>query len=249
MWKVRAIGPIALMLGLGGCADIDRAICQSGDCDWSDVEVARLEWLADLPATPPPDPSNKYLGNAAAAELGRKFFWDTRFSGVASGNDSIGRPVPFGRASKGQPLNIGCVTCHDLGHAGIDSATVPGNVSLGVNWTDTNTSTVFNDAFQQLVLWAGRADSLWAQAAGSIEGAMGSNRMHAAWTIASFYRNDYQTVFSDYPLPMTGAIADLTPTLETNGQCKLTGGCPASCRAVTDAASGASACWPRFPLD
>lgn len=249
MWKVRSIGALGVTLCLLGCADIDRALCAGGDCDWPDTETARLEALGDLPATPPPDPSNKYVGDAAAQQLGRELFWDTRFSGVASGNDAIGRPMPFGRAPKGQPLNIACVTCHDLRHGGVDSASVPGNVSLGVSWTDTNSSTVFNDAFQPLVLWAGRADSLWSQAASVIEGAMGNNRLHAAWTMATYYRAEYEAVFTDFPLPMTGTLADLTPTLEANGQCKLNGACPAGCRSVQDSTTGATACWPRFPLD
>src|SRR5262249_8343598 len=73
---------------------------------------------------------------------------------------------------------------------------------IGAGWTDTNTSTVFNDGFQELVLWNGRADSLWAQAAGAMEGAMGSNRLRVAWTIATLYRADYEAVFPEYPLPL-----------------------------------------------
>jgi cytochrome c peroxidase len=238
---------------VGGCEQTDNFLCGGSSCGWSDQETSALTAMADLPATPPPDASNKYVGLPAAEQLGRKFFWDTRFSGVSKGTDSLNRPVPWGRAAKGQPLNIACVTCHDLKHAGIDSSSVPGNVSLGAGWTDTNTSTIFNDAFFPLILWAGRADSLWMQAAGSIEMSMGSSRLRAAWTVATYYRADYNAVFTEWPLPMQGTITDVAPTLETQaplaGQCKMTSGCPSGCRQVSDPATGAAGCWPRFPLD
>jgi cytochrome c peroxidase len=189
---------------VGGCSQTDDLLCSAGSCSWSEAETSALTSLADLPAAPPPDPSNKVVGNPAAEQLGRKFFWDTRFSGVSNGTDALKRPMPWGRAAKGQPLNISCATCHDLKRGGIDPASVPGNVSLGAGWTDTNTSTVFNDAFFPLILWSGRADSLWEQAAGSIEASMGSSRLRAAWTIATLYRAEYEAVFPQWPLPMTG---------------------------------------------
>jgi cytochrome c peroxidase len=238
---------------LVGCEQTDNLLCGSSSCGWSDQETSALSAMADLPATPPPDASNKYVGLPAAEQLGRKFFWDPRFSGVSKGTDALNRPMPWGRAAKGQPLNIGCVSCHDLKRGGIDPMSVPGNVSLGAGWTDVNASTVFNDAFFPLVLWNGRADSLWEQATATIETAMGSTRLRAAWTIASYYRADYNAVFADWPLPMQGTINDLAPTLETQaplaGQCKADAGCPSGCRVASDPSTGTTGCWPRFPLD
>jgi cytochrome c peroxidase len=242
---------VAALAAAAGCADLDKLACNNGgNCGWSDVEVSRLEALADLPAAPPPDPTNRHAADPAAAALGRQLFWDARFSGVATGTDAIGRPVPFGRAAAGQPLNIACVTCHDLHRAGVDAEPVPGNVSLGASWTATNAGTVFNEGFQPLPGWSGRHDSLWAQAAELAETVMGSNRLRVGWTLASFYRAAHDAVFTDDPLPMAGTTADLSPALDpATGQCKQAPGCPASCRAVTDDASGATGCWPRFPLD
>jgi cytochrome c peroxidase len=246
-------GGALVFFGFIGCGNLDKLVCANSNCGWSETESARLEALSDLPATPPADPSNKYAALPAAQQLGRKLFWDTRFSGVSTGADALKRPVPYGRAAKGQPLGIACVTCHDLGRGGIDPSTVPGNVSLGASWTDVNTPTIFNDAYRPLVLWNARADSLWGQAPATIEGAMGSNRLRTAWIIATYYRSDYEAVFTDWPLPMTGGIADLTPALETTapltGQCKMNGGCPAACRTVQDPMSAATGCFPHFPLD
>jgi cytochrome c peroxidase len=248
------LAPAAAALALfAGCAQADNLLCSSGECGWSDAEMSRLLAMGNLPATPPPDSSNKYADNPAAVQLGRKFFWDTRFSGYSTGTDSLKRPMPYARAPKGEALHIACVTCHDLRHGGVDPSTTPGNVSLGASWDNTNAPTVFNDAFRPLILWAARADSLWAQPPGSIENSMGSNRLRAAWTIATYYRADYEAIFSEWPLPMTGTIATVQPSLETQagvaGQCKMTAGCPAECRSVMDATTGAAGCFPRFPLD
>src|SRR3954465_2305337 len=153
-------------LALSACGDVDKVLCDGDNCGWSADEQARIAALGALPDTAPVDTSNMYFTSQAAQQPGRKFFWDPRFSGVSPGADALKRPMPFSRAAKGQPISIGCVTCHDLRRSGIDSSTVPGNVSIGSSWTDTNSSSVYNDAFQDLVLWAGRADSLWAQAVG-----------------------------------------------------------------------------------
>lgn len=247
------LGIAITALGSGGCSAVDNVFCDNGNCGWSDNESASLSNLADLSATPPEDTSNKYYDNPMAQQLGRQFFFDTRFSGFSTSADELGRPMPFARQPKGAALNISCATCHDLKRGGADTATVPGNVSVGATWTNVNTPTVINSVFHPLIMWGARIDSLWAQPPGSIEASMGSNRARAAWTIASFYRADYEAVFVEYPLPMTGTIAQMTPTLATDaahaGQCAMNPDCPTSCRSVKDDTTGATACWPRFPLD
>lgn len=251
--RARLGAAIALWGLAGGCSSVDTLLCENGNCGWSSEETAGLMALADLPEAPPLDTSNKYNGNPAAEQLGRQFFSDARFSGYSTGADEIGRPVPFGRAAKNQPLNISCFTCHELRRGGADVATIPGNVSLGAKWTNTNTSSVTNSAYQPFLFWANRADSLWAQPPGSIENSMGSNRARAAWTVATYYRAAYEAIFVEYPLPMTGTIATVAATLATDaehaGQCQLNPDCPADCRLVKSDTTAATACWPRFPLD
>jgi len=257
-WRQSIITRAALLSWLGlaaaGCGALDDALCENGNCGWSGEIQSRIANLSGLPDSPPADTSNKYFGDTGAQQLGQQLFWDTRFSGNFNGLDSIKRPVPYGRAAKGQPINMSCQSCHDFNRGGADPSTIPGNVSVGAFWDNVNAGTMYNDAYRPLVLWAGRADSLWSQIPGALENAMGSNRLRAAWIIATYYRAAYEAVFTDYPLPMTGALTDVTPTLETaaplTGQCKLNGGpCPAGCRSVTDGASGATGCFPRFPVD
>jgi cytochrome c peroxidase len=270
--RLAGLGLAALVLGLpvalAGCGEfLDKTFCANGNCGWSQVDSDRIAALADLPETPPVDPTNKYLNEPMApmAEaLGRQFFFDPRFSGTSAMADSIGRPVPYARAPKGQPLNIACATCHDLTGGAADPSTTPGDVSIGASWTDTNALSVWNAGFQKLQLWNGRSDSLWGQATGTIETAMGGNRLSAGWVIADHYRADYEALFTDCPpgssstgpcgLPMAGTSANVSALLDTTGmhpgQCALTGGlCAPPCRLATSDDGTMSGCWPRFPLN
>jgi len=255
----------ALGLGAFGAAGCDSGgfFCGShAMCGWSDTDVARVAALANLPATPPDDPSNNYASRADAAALGKMFYFDTRFSGPSTLVDALNRPMPFGRSPAGQSAGVACVTCHDAGHAGADPSSDPGDVSVGAGWTYTNALTTFNSAFYALHLWNGRADSLWAQAASDNENALttNGNRLKTAWLIADHYNQaggaaqpTYDAVFADYPLPMDQlpgvTSASVQAMLDTTGQCVLVGGaCPSGCAPVTATATGAATgCYPRFP--
>jgi cytochrome c peroxidase len=79
--------------------------------DWSEgeVHVLRSLWIGSLPPIPD-DPSNAYDDNPKATELGKKFFFDHRFSGNlkvaevdAADRDGIQFMVLLGR-EKGQPV-------------------------------------------------------------------------------------------------------------------------------------------------
>ena len=83
------------LFAIAGCAQADKVFCSNGNCGWSETETTRLAGLADLPAAPPVDTTNKYFGTPMAEQLGRKFFWDTRFSGYSTGADSLKRPMPY----------------------------------------------------------------------------------------------------------------------------------------------------------
>src|SRR5262245_53682671 len=112
--RVWLVAAAAALPALAACDKIDDAFCENGNCGWSKTESARISELADLPAAPPSDLSNAYVGIPEAMALGQQLFFDARLSGTSTMTDSIGRPVPFARAAKGQPLNISCATCHDL---------------------------------------------------------------------------------------------------------------------------------------
>jgi len=244
-----------------GCGWLE-ALCDEPGCQFTRAEWQALNGLSSLP-DPPPDPSNKYVGNPAAEDLGQKLYFDTRFSGEATALDALKRPTLTARAPKGQPIHVSCATCHNPARAGADFTSVPGNVSVGAGTYDVNGQQSVNSAYWSLVYWNGRNDSLWAQVVAVSESfvSMGSSRLQVAWVLQDHYADEYAAVFTDTPSPLQGTSSDVEPLLEpetlSSGaanplawQCQLVAGaCPTDqgCRAVTGDA-GATGCWPRFPL-
>jgi cytochrome c peroxidase len=189
----------AFLVIAAGCQSTDGFLCGGGNCEWSATDVARVEALADLPSTAPTDPSNRYASDLDAAALGKMFYFDGRFSGPSTMLDALNHKMPFGRAAAGQNTGVACVSCHDAGHAGVDPASAPGNVSIGAGWTYNNALTTYDSAFYSLHLWNGRADSLWAQAVADNENALttNGNRLQTAWLISDLYGAMYAKVFAD----------------------------------------------------
>lgn len=148
----------------------------------TDGRFAPNEWAllseTTVPTTPPPDPTNEKADDAAAAALGKALFADKTLS-------------PSGMVS--------CVTCHDANKSFTDGLTV----AEGVAHTDRNSPSLAVAAFSRWEFWDGRADSLWAQAAGPFEAAkeFGATRLFVAHQIYSNYKTPYEAVWTKYPLP------------------------------------------------
>ncbi len=213
---------------------------------FTSAEWDRLETLVNVDQDPLPDPVNKYVGNPEAEALGQMFFFDARFSGVATEVDVLGRPTTAARAPVGQPIGIMCATCHDPSRGGGDHSSVPGNVSIGAGIYDVNAESVINSAYYDLKYWNGRYDSLVWQAMSVLESgvSMNTDRVRVAWLINDLYRARYRALFDD-PLPaFPHTFDEQAALLEPDGQCTLDTGsaCPDEC------SEDASGCWPRFPL-
>jgi len=240
-------------IGFTGC-DQGGFFCGGGDgmCGWTSEDIARVEALSGMSA-PPSDTSNMYASVPAAADLGKQFYYDTRFSGPSNWQDGLGRVMPFGRTALGTSAGVGCITCHDPGHGGADPSSSPGDVSVGAGWTYANGLTTYNAQYYNIHLWNGRIDSLWAQAVADNENALttNGNRLRTAWLLNDLYAVPYQAVFSaTLPMSATSATtsASVQAAVDGTGQCALVGGaCPSGCRSVTST-TGATGCWPRFPL-
>jgi cytochrome c peroxidase len=245
---------LALPALLSACGPtVDDALCGQRGCEFTEAEWTAISAISDLPASPPPDSSNKYVGLAGAEVLGQKLFFDPRFSGNSRQVDVLGRPMAYGRTPKGEPLNISCASCHNFARGGIDTESTPGHVSVGAAWMDTNALSVVNAAYYGIVNWNGRTDSLWALSAAVVEGPMNGSRLQTAWTLQEHYLEEFRAVFGTAPLPDPGRRAEVVALLETTGpkagQCKQAPDCPRpSCRMTADAAGGAMGCFPRFPL-
>jgi cytochrome c peroxidase len=158
----------SLAIGVGAAAlsnqpalsDEERAMLQS----------MALEQLEPLPA----DPSNRYADNAAAAELGRKFFFETRFS--ANGK-------------------VSCATCHLPERQFQDDV----DLASGVGTTSRRTMPIAGTAHSPWMFWDGRKDSQWSQALGPLESPVehGGKRGQYVQLVAAEYADQYQAVFGD----------------------------------------------------
>lgn len=125
---------------------------------------------------PPPDPTNRYAGDARAAAFGARLFHDTGFSS----NNAVS-----------------CETCHAAARDFADGLPT----GMGLRRTDRNTPSVRVAPWLRWQFWDGRADSLWSQALGPVENPseMGGSRLGVAHRIASQYRALYEPIFG--PLP------------------------------------------------
>jgi cytochrome c peroxidase len=124
----------------------------------------------------PPDPSNRWADDPAAAELGYKLFFEQRLSGNGK---------------------VSCASCHDPKREFQDG--IP--LAKGVGTTDRRTMPVAGTAHSPFLFWDGRKDSLWAQALGPLESAVehGGSRAQYAHVVVAHYRADYERVFGALP--------------------------------------------------
>ncbi len=140
---------------------------------WSEKEVETLRslWLFSLPPVPK-SPSNAVADDPMAAELGKKFFFDTRFSGNSK---------------------VSCGTCHREDYVFTDNLPV----AHGMGFTARRTMPLAGMAYMPWLFWDGRKDSLWSQALGPLESTVehGISRTFCARIILDFYQSEYEAVF------------------------------------------------------
>lgn len=144
---------------------------------WSADELQTLRSLALTALKPlPPDPSNAVADNPAAAALGERIFFDTRFSANGA---------------------VSCASCHMPEHHFTDGR--PFGVGVGV--IPLNAMTLVGAAYSPWQTWNGKSDSQWSQALLPLENALehGGDRTFYAHLIAEHYAEEYTALFG--PLP------------------------------------------------
>jgi cytochrome c peroxidase len=180
---------VAALLAVAGCRQTSPL---------SDSELGTLRTFALVP--PPPDPSNAYADDVAAATLGKMLFFDPRAAGPLGPPNVLGQNGSLGDA--GDTGKVACVSCHDPASGGSDQRSMPVATSLGANYTTRNAPTVINAAYSPLwQFWDGRVDSLWSQALAPPEGINeeATSRLAIAHFLAAHYATQYAAVFG--PLP------------------------------------------------
>ena len=217
-----------------------------------DPSIALLATHAGV-GTPGPDTSNKYWNNPAAAALGKKLYFDKDFSGIEVAADMLYKPMTTpGRAAMGARIGVSCNSCHDVTMGGSDHTSDPpgSRVSFGGGAYDVNGEQTINAAFDDIVYWNGRNDTLWSQIVAVEESHVSVNgsRMRVAWRLADAYRAEYTALFPDYPLPaQLDSITAQKARLDPDGSCTLVAGaCPVDFCVMNTIAN---ACLPRFPLE
>lgn len=183
----------------------------------------------ELPG-PRPDISNKYADDPRAAALGKKFFFDTRFSGPLLDEANNGNPGTLGL--QGETGKVGCVSCHVPETAFSDSRSTRGQISLGSGWSHRKAPSLLNVGQFQFLNWDGRRDTAFSQPFTPIEDAneFNSSRLFAAQQIARLYKSEYEAIFGPLPsleaLPIVAA-ADAgckeLPTDVVHGGCEQLG--------------------------
>jgi cytochrome c peroxidase len=146
---------------------------------WSDSELRILRSLS-LSALPslPPSLSNRFADDSRAIELGKKIFFDARFS-------STGK--------------ISCASCHQPDKHFTDQR----KTAMGVHMGKRNTPTLVASGWLRWFYWDGRRDSLWSQALIPFEAIdeMAGSRTQLVWHISNNtdYLNKYESLFGKIP--------------------------------------------------
>jgi cytochrome c peroxidase len=196
--------------GTGGAVATGGAVgadAGAGGADGGPVGVAFtdeerdsiLNSLAVMPVAPWEDKSNKYGDNPAAATLGQKFYFETRYS------------------SNGK---VSCATCHAPSMGFQDNRANTSSGPDATMFTGRHAPTVINAAVGSgkesgggWQFWDGRADSQWAQALGPPENGveMGGSRTKIALLIEQHYKAEYEAVFKDHPMPSLAGVTAVAP--------------------------------------
>jgi cytochrome c peroxidase len=180
----------ALASVAAGCGD---DMCTDTECMFTETEWNLIKTMSPLP-DPPDDPTNRFAKDPAAAALGFKLFHEPRYSTALKVASTLGAVGDVGK--------VACVSCH-LGQSYADTRSTPNNLSVGVSWTLRNAPSLVNNVYYDWHNWHGNRSSLWDQASFSPE--TGTNtagdRCTYAHMLWDHYREEYNAVFADTPLP------------------------------------------------
>ena len=151
----------------------------------------------------PPDPTNRYADDEAAAAFGQRLFFEKGYAHKLT----IADPA---LGNVGDEDKISCASCHDPTAYYTDTRSKPNAVSVGIALTQRNAPTLVNAAFYTWGSWGGKDDTLWFQGANGCESQVnfGSNRLEYAHLIYKKYRADYEALF---PVPLDPALDPTAP--------------------------------------
>jgi len=193
---------------LAGCAASARISASAGGEDAgadagpsiTAAERSALQALSPsaLPA-PPDDESNRWADDPAAAALGQKLFFETRFSGKLDDGDDDGSPNTLG--VRGETGKVACAGCHVPSAGFLDNRTLGEQISLAAGWGRRRAPSLLDVGQAKILMWDGRHDALFNQPFGPLESPveMNSSRLYEAEQLFALYRTDYEAIFGPMP--------------------------------------------------
>jgi cytochrome c peroxidase len=195
-----------------GGTDVDAA---DPDATFTAAEWTALQELAPAqwPAVPP-DVTNAYADNDAAAALGQALFYDTSFSGPLLDADNDGSSSTLGVA--GQTGRVACAGCHIPKSGFSDTRSFQLQISLGAGWGRRRAPSLLDVGQARLLMWDGKHDALYNQPFGPLETVveMNTSRLYTAEQIFQNYRSAYEAIFGPMPpLDDTTQFPALSATL------------------------------------
>jgi cytochrome c peroxidase len=164
---------------------------------FTDEEWEIIEQFA-LTGGPPPNSTNNFADDPAAAALGQQLFFERAYSKELKFAGS-------GLGEVGESGKVSCASCHDPLNYYTDTRSRPAATSLGVQWTNRNTPSLVNSTYYVWGSWGGKDDIPWHQGANGSESSQnfGGNRLEFVHIVYRKYRDAYDAIF---PVPLDPAL-------------------------------------------
>src|SRR5690242_939327 len=116
---------------------------------------------------PPPDVTNRWADDPAAARFGQTLFFDPSFSGKLLDGDNDGSEHALGVS--GDTGKVACAGCHQPAAVYADARSLGGQISLGAGWVIRHTPSLLDVSRSRLITWIARRDALYNQPFGPVE--------------------------------------------------------------------------------
>jgi cytochrome c peroxidase len=173
--------------------------------DDPDPVVTADQWAALLALSPdslsaaPPDPTNRFADDPAAAAFGQRLFFDVSFSGPLLDTDNDGSLGALG--TPGQTGRVACASCHVPSSGFSDTRSFQRQISLGAGWGRRRAPSLLDVGQARMLMWDGRHDALYNQIFGPLETVveMNASRLYMAEQIHREHKGEYEAIFGPMP--------------------------------------------------
>jgi cytochrome c peroxidase len=184
-------------LVLGACGLLSACTGDSAGSD--DVQTLFASLSPETLPAPPPDVSNRWADDPAAARLGQRIFFDPGFAGPLLDPDNMGDSSTLG--VMGETGKVACAGCHIPKAGFVDARSPRKTTSLASGWGRRRTKPLLDVGQAKILMWDGRHDALYNQPFTPLESAVeiNSSRLYAAQRVYAEYRSDYEAIFGEIP--------------------------------------------------